>query len=65
MAFPNDVVYAIEPSKPHLTPTPPYLPKEASVTLQDVISANLIDFLLKIPYLTESSFEPIFISSPL
>ena len=48
-AFPNDVVYAAEPSKLHLTPLPPYLPKEALVIWHETISVNLIDFLLKTP----------------
>ena len=36
-AFPKDVVYAVEPSRPYLIPIPPYLPKEALVTLKEVM----------------------------
>jgi len=54
-ALPNEVEYAVEPAKPYRTPIPPYLPKEALVTLQEDILFNLIDFLLKNPYLTKSS----------
>lgn len=37
-ASPNEVVYAREPSKPYLIPTPQYLPKDALVLLQETIS---------------------------
>jgi hypothetical protein len=48
-ASPNDVVYANEPSKPYLTPTPQYLPKEALILSQEEISFNKNDFRLKSP----------------
>ena len=44
----NEVVYAIEPSYPYLTPTPRYLPK-AFVFLQETISLSKNDLLLSNP----------------
>ena len=47
-ALAKEVVYAIEPSSPYLTPTPKYLPK-ALVFLQEITSLSKNDFLLNNP----------------
>ena len=48
MAVANEVVYAIEPSSPALTPIPRYLPN-ALVFLQEAISLNKKNFLSNLP----------------
>ena len=47
-ALANEVVYAIEPSSPTLTPTPKYLPNTL-VFLQEEISLSKKDFLSNRP----------------
>ena len=47
-ALANEVVYAIEPSSPTLTPIPKYLPNDL-VFLQEEISLSKKDFLSKRP----------------